>query len=51
MKKLFLTLIGAASIHSAMACTAINIQAKDGSVVAGRTMEWAYNNMEWTMLF
>lgn len=51
MRKLLLTLAGIAIIHDAMACTAINIQAKDGSVVAGRTMEWAYNNMEWTMLF
>jgi penicillin V acylase-like amidase (Ntn superfamily) len=30
------------------ACTAVNIVAKDGSVVAGRTMEWAFD-MKWQL--
>jgi penicillin V acylase-like amidase (Ntn superfamily) len=30
------------------ACTAVNIMAKDGSVVAGRTMEWAFD-MKWQL--
>lgn len=30
------------------ACTAVNITAKDGSVVAGRTMEWAFD-MKWQL--
>ena len=34
--------------HSSFACTAVNIQAKDGTVIAGRTMEWAFD-MKWTI--
>lgn len=34
----------------ALACTAINVIAKDGSVVAGRSMEWA-EDMEWTLTY
>ncbi len=30
------------------ACTAVNVIAKDGSVVAGRTMEWAFD-MKWQL--
>lgn len=30
------------------ACTAVNVVAKDGSVVAGRTMEWAFD-MKWQL--
>jgi choloylglycine hydrolase len=30
------------------ACTAVNMVAKDGSVVAGRTMEWAFD-MKWQL--
>jgi len=36
------------SIGNAVACTAVNIVAKDGSVVAGRTMEWAFD-MRWQL--
>jgi choloylglycine hydrolase len=32
----------------AIACTAVNVSAKDGAVIAGRTMEWAYD-MQWTL--
>jgi len=31
------------------ACTAVNVIAKDGSVVAGRTMEWAFE-MKWELI-
>jgi len=34
--------------HHASACTAVNVSAKDGTVIAGRTMEWAYD-MQWTL--
>ena len=30
------------------ACTAVNVTAKDGAVVAGRTMEWAFD-MKWRL--
>ena len=33
----------------ANACTAVNVVAKDGTVVAGRTMEWAYD-MKWGLI-
>lgn len=51
MKKLLIALLGSSLLGSAIACTAVNIQAADGSTIAGRTMEWAYDNMEWTLLF
>ena len=35
-------------VHPVFACTAVNIEAKDGSVVAGRTMEWNME-MKWTI--
>ena len=31
------------------ACTAVNVIAKDGSVIAGRTMEWAFD-MKWALI-
>lgn len=31
------------------ACTAVNVAAKDGSVIAGRTMEWAFD-MNWLLI-
>jgi len=34
--------------HHASACTAVNITAKDGTVVAARTMEWGFD-MQWTL--
>lgn len=37
------------SINS-IACTAVNIKAKDNTIVAGRTMEWAFN-MNWKLLY
>ena len=35
--------------YSSFACTAINITAKDGTVIAGRTMEWPLE-MKWELL-
>jgi choloylglycine hydrolase len=39
----------AATFNAALACTAVDIVASDGSVVAGRTMEWAFD-MQWTLV-
>ena len=41
-----LSLLGSANV--ALACTAVNITAKDGTVIAGRTMEWALE-MKWQL--
>lgn len=30
--------------HPSQACTAVDVQAKDGTMIAGRTMEWAYDS-------
>ena len=35
--------------YSTFACTAINLTAKDGTVIAGRTMEWGFE-MKWELL-
>lgn len=50
MKKILCSLLGVLLVQNALACTAVDIQAKDGSMVAGRTMEWAYE-MDWKILF
>ena len=51
MRKLLLVLLSGLLIsESALACTAVNIEAKDGTVVAGRTMEWALN-MGWQLQY
>ena len=39
----------AATSNVALACTAVDMIAADGSVVAGRTMEWAFD-MQWTLV-
>lgn len=48
MKKLLFVLgllcLGVANV--ALACTAVNMTSKDGTVIAGRTMEWAFD-MKW----
>ena len=41
-----LVLVGAANVS--LACTAVNVTAKDGTVIAGRTMEWALE-MKWQL--
>ena len=38
-----------ATINAAHACTAVDIMAADKSVIAGRTMEWAFD-MQWTLV-
>ncbi|SKA13048.1 choloylglycine hydrolase [Enhydrobacter aerosaccus] len=38
-----------AMTNAALACTAVDIVAADKTVVAGRTMEWAYD-MKWTLV-
>lgn len=50
MKKILAGILGSLLIHDALACTAVDVKAQDGSVVAGRTMEWAYE-MQWNLLF
>lgn len=39
----------AASFSQALACTAVDIIAADKTVIAGRTMEWAFD-MKWTLM-
>lgn len=39
----------AAMINASLACTAVDIVAADQSVLAGRTMEWAFD-MQWTLV-
>jgi choloylglycine hydrolase len=41
--------IGIFVTNITLACTAIDIQTKDGVVIAGRTMEWAFE-MQWQVL-
>jgi len=38
-----------ATVNAGYACTAVDIVAADKSVIAGRTMEWAYD-MKWTLV-
>lgn len=49
IKHVTLLLAGLAIIHSSLACTAVNVVADDGSVIAGRTMEWAFD-MQWQLI-
>ncbi len=38
-----------ATVNASYACTAVDIVATDKSVIAGRTMEWAFD-MQWTLV-
>jgi penicillin V acylase-like amidase (Ntn superfamily) len=38
-----------ATVNASFACTAVDIVATDKSVIAGRTMEWAFD-MKWTLV-
>jgi len=49
LKAIVATAAVAATFNAALACTAVDIVAADGSVVAGRTMEWAFD-MQWTLV-
>jgi penicillin V acylase-like amidase (Ntn superfamily) len=48
MKKWVIALSLISFTHTSFACTAVNITAKDGTVIAGRTMEWALE-MKWQL--
>jgi choloylglycine hydrolase len=48
MKKWIVALTLVSFFHTSYACTAVNIKAVDGTVIAGRTMEWAFD-MKWTI--
>jgi penicillin V acylase-like amidase (Ntn superfamily) len=51
IKKIVAASVSATLVFTSLvsnACTAVNIVAKDGSVVAGRTMEWAFD-MKWQL--
>lgn len=37
------------SLAPVMACTAVEVNASDGTVIAGRTMEWAFD-MQWALV-
>lgn len=48
MKKWIVALTLVSFFHTSYACTAVNVKAVDGTVIAGRTMEWAFD-MKWTI--
>lgn len=50
MKRVLATALALmATINMSVACTAVDLAAADGSVIAGRTMEWAFD-MKWTLV-
>lgn len=50
MKKLLATTLALlATVNMSLACTAVDLVARDGSVVAGRTMEWTFD-MKWQLV-
>lgn len=50
MKRLLATTLALlATVNLSLACTAVDIVAKDGTVIAGRTMEWAFD-MKWQLV-
>ncbi len=49
MRSLAATLALVASLTPSLACTAVDLVAADKSVIAGRTMEWAFD-MKWTLV-
>lgn len=44
-----LSFVAIANVNAALACTAVDLVAADRSVIAGRTMEWAFD-MKWTLV-
>jgi penicillin V acylase-like amidase (Ntn superfamily) len=50
VRKLILAFVLFGVLSTGLACTAVDIQATDGSVIAGRTMEWAFE-MNWTLVY
>lgn len=49
LKSLLATVSLLASVNAGLACTAVDIMAADKTMIAGRTMEWAFD-MQWTLL-
>jgi penicillin V acylase-like amidase (Ntn superfamily) len=50
MLKIFIAALSVvATVNASLACTAVDIAAADGTVIAGRTMEWAFG-MKWTLV-
>ncbi|MBS9478779.1 choloylglycine hydrolase family protein [Ancylobacter radicis] len=49
MRLVATTLSLLAMVNAGIACTAVDLIAADKSVIAGRTMEWAYD-MKWTLV-
>ena len=49
MRSLAATIALVATLTPALACTAVDLVAADKSVIAGRTMEWAFD-MKWTLV-
>lgn len=51
MKKIILAMVAATTLfNQAQACTAVDITSKDGSVIAGRTMDWSWE-MQWELIY
>jgi len=48
LRSLVASLALAGAVSSALACTAVDMMAADKTVIAGRTMEWAFD-MHWTL--
>lgn len=49
LRTALVALLSFATANASLACTAINVVATDGSVVAARTMEWAFD-FKWTLV-
>lgn len=49
LKSLLATVAIVASVNTGLACTAVDIMAADKTMIAGRTMEWAFD-MQWTLV-
>jgi choloylglycine hydrolase len=49
LRSLIATVSILASVNAGLACTAVDIMAGDKTMIAGRTMEWAYD-MKWTLV-
>lgn len=49
LRSVFAVLAVVATLNASYACTAVDIVAADKSVIAGRTMEWAFD-MKWTLV-
>lgn len=51
MKKIIMTLLALTTLYNqADACTAVDVTSKDGSVIAGRTMDWSWD-MQWEFVY